>query len=241
LSPLVQLGRDATEEDYDRVLTAIKTSRKTADPPVREDGSSGLLVLAGAKPNIRRAALPLAPLWPGFAIDTLLYGAVILAAWVIPRAWIRARRSDYGGCTDCGYHCGGLPLCPECGRAVIPTVPLPIWRRRMASASAAFALTVLAVYMLSIAGGVCYKQGWGSGGWYAGVWRGQLGFARTHQPFHFPGLEFGTYDIPLRFDASLTRSPERTECLVPLWMLLVPLSMTALAARGVLSRRVGAS
>ncbi len=60
--------------------------------------------------------IPLRPIWPGFALNTLLYGA---ACWTLVsgpctlRRWRRVRR---GSCLACGYPVVGLGRCPECGR-----------------------------------------------------------------------------------------------------------------------------
>ena len=60
--------------------------------------------------------LPLRPIWPGFAINTILFAA---ALWLlIPgpfalRRFIRRRR---GQCVKCGYPVGESAMCTECGR-----------------------------------------------------------------------------------------------------------------------------
>ena len=61
--------------------------------------------------------LPLRPLWPGFAINTLLYAAIL---WLLIRGpfvlRIRSRRRR-GCCLKCGYDLRGdyETGCPECG------------------------------------------------------------------------------------------------------------------------------
>ena len=69
------------------------------------------------KPNSSGAILPLRPLWPGFAINTVFY-AVIL--WLIafgPFAARRIVRRRRGHCPQCGYDLRGAEheVCPECG------------------------------------------------------------------------------------------------------------------------------
>ncbi len=68
----------------------------------------------------RGRRLPLRPLWPGFAIGTLLFG---LAAWLLlesPGHLRRGLRALNGRCVRCGYDLrrarGGC--CPECGTRV---------------------------------------------------------------------------------------------------------------------------
>jgi hypothetical protein len=65
-------------------------------------------------------ALPLTPLWPGFAVNTLFYAGVW---WVLlwGAATIRQRRRiRRNQCVRCGYSRTGLiesSPCPECGFA----------------------------------------------------------------------------------------------------------------------------
>ena len=62
-------------------------------------------------------ALPLLPMWPGFAVNTLFYAIILwllIPGPFVLRRLIRIRR---GRCPKCGYdlrgdHDGG---CPECG------------------------------------------------------------------------------------------------------------------------------
>ncbi len=71
-------------------------------------------------------SFPVRPLWPGFALNTLLYAAI---GWSIVRAFlsslwfvIRHRRSQRGLCVACKYPVRGLAVCPECGRGVVDRV-----------------------------------------------------------------------------------------------------------------------
>lgn len=63
--------------------------------------------------------LPLRPVWPGFAVNTVVFAG---AAWVlvvaplaVVRGAVRARRRGRGECEGCGYALAGLEKCPECG------------------------------------------------------------------------------------------------------------------------------
>ena len=60
---------------------------------------------------------PLRPIWPGFAIDTLVYGALWLGLLVGFGATKRALRTRRGHCPQCGYDLrGDLDAgCSECG------------------------------------------------------------------------------------------------------------------------------
>jgi hypothetical protein len=60
--------------------------------------------------------IPLRPIWWGFLLNTLLYGAVcstLLGGLFTVRRWRRVRR---GLCLKCGYPVRGLKKCPECGK-----------------------------------------------------------------------------------------------------------------------------
>ncbi|HMN40084.1 MAG TPA: hypothetical protein PKE29_04510 [Phycisphaerales bacterium] len=69
---------------------------------------------------VENVYIPLAPAWPGFAVDAIAFG---MLAWLVVRGpsmtrrWLR-RRS--GRCLKCGYELTGLAPeapCPECGTA----------------------------------------------------------------------------------------------------------------------------
>ena len=61
-------------------------------------------------------AMPLVPIWPAFAVNTLFYATIL---WLlIPgpftlRRFLRVRR---GLCPKCAYPMGESPVCTECGR-----------------------------------------------------------------------------------------------------------------------------
>ncbi len=69
--------------------------------------------------------LPLVPLWPGFAINTIFYGTLAFAAMAGATALRRRRRFRRGLCVQCAYPCTGGDLCPECGTAVASAVKPP--------------------------------------------------------------------------------------------------------------------
>lgn len=67
--------------------------------------------------------LAFVPIWPGFAVNTVLYA---LIAWSIGSGTVRlrrARRRRRGRCVACAYDVSDLDTCPECGKAVIGTAP----------------------------------------------------------------------------------------------------------------------
>lgn len=59
--------------------------------------------------------LPLTARWPGFAVNTLFYTCVIIAAATGLGAVRRAARRRRGRCPRCNYDLGSLTTCPECG------------------------------------------------------------------------------------------------------------------------------
>jgi hypothetical protein len=64
-------------------------------------------------------ALPFRPLWPGFAVNTLLYAAVLWPVLLGLLALLRFIRRRRGLCPACAYPMGEAAVCTECGR------PLP--------------------------------------------------------------------------------------------------------------------
>ncbi len=64
--------------------------------------------------------LPLLPMPLGFAVNTVLFAAVLWASARGARAWRSSRRRRRGRCANCNYDRTGLAagvVCPECGVA----------------------------------------------------------------------------------------------------------------------------
>ncbi len=65
--------------------------------------------------------LPCGPMWPGFAINTLFYAAILWMLFAAPFALRRlrgGRRIKRGLCVKCAYPVGASEVCTECGAAV---------------------------------------------------------------------------------------------------------------------------
>ena len=66
--------------------------------------------------------LPLRPLWPGFAINTVFYAVMLWLLFAAPSALRRRWRIRRGLCPKCAYDLRGGPpdggACPECGSIV---------------------------------------------------------------------------------------------------------------------------
>jgi len=74
--------------------------------------------LLGDFPRSRTAALCYRPLWPGYVLNTIIYGGAMFAAVVSLGAWRRTHRRRRAQCQRCGYDLSGLgagSACPECG------------------------------------------------------------------------------------------------------------------------------
>ena len=88
--------------------------------------SEGLLNLKGTTiaTRLRKVApivdnfLPYLPLWPGFAINTVFYAAMLWLLFFAPGFVRRRIRTRRGQCPACGYPIGTNPLCTECGKPV---------------------------------------------------------------------------------------------------------------------------
>ncbi len=80
-------------------------------------GSAAPMTFAlGLSADIRR--LPIRPVWPGFALNTIFYALIAWGLWQVPLAIRRRRRRRKGFCVRCGYDLKGLTAgvpCPECG------------------------------------------------------------------------------------------------------------------------------
>ena len=63
-------------------------------------------------------ALPLRPIWSGFAVNTVLYAAIL---WLLIPGTFVLRRVIWlkrGLCSACGYPMGEAGVCSECGKAL---------------------------------------------------------------------------------------------------------------------------
>jgi hypothetical protein len=66
----------------------------------------------------RELFLSLRPMWPGFAVNTLLYATVL---WLlIPGPFVLRRfvRVQRGLCPKCAYPMGESAVCTECGKTL---------------------------------------------------------------------------------------------------------------------------
>ena len=71
--------------------------------------------------------LPLKPHWPGFAVNTLFYAALLWLPLYAPFALRRRFRRRRGCCIKCGYDLRGAThdRCPECGAPYSPSAGTP--------------------------------------------------------------------------------------------------------------------
>lgn len=65
-----------------------------------------------------QGAAPFRPVWPGFAVNTLIYAAGIWLVAAAPGTLRRRRRIARGLCPACAYPAGASDVCTECGRPV---------------------------------------------------------------------------------------------------------------------------
>ena len=82
------------------------------------DEPAGLLFGNGAADLGDLEYLPLRPIWPGFAVNTLFYAAVLwllIPGPFVLRRVIRVRR---GLCPACAYPRGESDVCSECGKGL---------------------------------------------------------------------------------------------------------------------------
>lgn len=95
--------------------------RPTPPPPAPTPAAStpfAATLAPAPKPAKPEASLPMLPLWPGFAVNTIFYAAIAWSVWWMPRALRRRRWRKREQCVRCGYELKGLAAgiaCPECG------------------------------------------------------------------------------------------------------------------------------
>lgn len=88
--------------------------QRTTTPAISLTGGMTLWTNNGHGP-LDRFALPLFPLWPGVALNTLVFATTLALLWHTPGAVRSFRRRRGGRCMKCGYDTTGLETCPECG------------------------------------------------------------------------------------------------------------------------------
>ncbi len=67
--------------------------------------------------HLQRRGIPLLPIWPGFAINTVFYATILWLLTLGPFTARRMIRRNRGHCIKCGYDLRGdfSAGCPECG------------------------------------------------------------------------------------------------------------------------------
>ncbi len=68
--------------------------------------------------HVENYYLPLKPTWPGFVVNTALYGGIPWLLFCGPFILRRYRRRKRGQCVKCGYPIGKSNVCTECGFAL---------------------------------------------------------------------------------------------------------------------------
>jgi len=103
-------------------LTSLEGVQWIDNRPVYE-GSQPILhqrkfvVFAGGLSGGGRG-LPMCPIWPGFAINTIFYAVILWVLFAFPFALRRWRRIKRGLCARCGYPLGTSAVCSECGTPI---------------------------------------------------------------------------------------------------------------------------
>jgi hypothetical protein len=65
------------------------------------------------------------PIWPGFAINTIFYAAILWLLFFAPGSVRRPFRRRRGLCPTCACPVGTSPVCTECGAALTPNCVEP--------------------------------------------------------------------------------------------------------------------
>ncbi len=94
-------------------------SRRLWDSLVGEQVLLGVPV--GERGPLCHRLLPVLPIWPGFAINTIFYAAILWGGWLLfaaPGLVRRRRRIKRGLCPACAYPIGASATCTECGKAI---------------------------------------------------------------------------------------------------------------------------
>ncbi len=97
-------------------LEAWDETRRSPERVVRRHN-----VIRRNQVDLTEQEFPVAPRWPGFIANTLVYAATLAALWFIPRYIIARARRRRNHCPTpgCNYPLDGLKPgtpCPECGK-----------------------------------------------------------------------------------------------------------------------------
>ncbi len=101
-------------------MAARFSAELSGDPPqIVKSALDGILLTAFDPVTEDGRGLPLRPIWPGFAFDTIFYAAFFWLVICGPLALRRELRVRRGLCPACGYDLrhGEHEACPECGLA----------------------------------------------------------------------------------------------------------------------------
>lgn len=106
-------------------MRSLWTPVKAVPPGVASPVVTSFALLSAPPPGppttAGRTQLPYRPVWPGFAVNTVLYAMVLFVLYwlaVKPRRFItEVGRIRRGACLECGYDLGYdfIKGCPECG------------------------------------------------------------------------------------------------------------------------------
>ena len=81
----------------------------------------GFSIRNGMTIPLNGRAMPTVPIWPGFAINTLFYAAILWLLFGAPFTLRRWRRIRRGLCAKCAYPIGTSEVCTECGASINKT------------------------------------------------------------------------------------------------------------------------
>ncbi len=99
-------------------LLALRCELSLTAPGVISVAVSAIETPWNWKSDSRPRSLPFRPIWPGFAVNSLVYAVVLwlmICGLVALRRFVRVRR---GLCPACAYPRGESDVCSECGKAL---------------------------------------------------------------------------------------------------------------------------
>jgi len=111
--PLYGLESAGMRHRGDNIDTVLRKAAWNSSRPYPINGGNEYDWLA-------REQLPLLPIWPGFAINTIFYAAILWMLCLGFGAVRRRRRLKRGLCVKCAYDLRGTSsgVCPECGASM---------------------------------------------------------------------------------------------------------------------------
>ena len=113
-------GASWRDDDFGRICSAGEMLRQVPTDATRLV-SATIFNRSTSGSSTEYRLIPLAPIWPGFAVNTVFYAFIVWMLFIVPFVLRRRRRIKRGLCPKCAYPVGTNQVCTECGTLLAPS------------------------------------------------------------------------------------------------------------------------